>query len=131
MWVFDRVHIYTGIRGAIAESHFDGSRNFAASFGGLRRWILAHPNQCESLYLYPNGHPSKRHSEIDWSKPDYESHPNFANAQANEIILKPGEVLYLPTYWFHYIVSLNINYQCNTRSGTTYEYRESITKCGY
>lgn len=82
------------MRSVIAECHFDASRNFAASFGGLRRWILAHPNQCQNLYLLPRGHPSGRHSEIDWSKPTYDTHPKFATAEANEVIVRPGEV-----YW--------------------------------
>lgn len=123
--------VCTGMRGAIAECHFDGTRNFAASFGGLRRWILTHPDQCEGLHLYPKGHPSKRHSEIDWSKPDYKRFPHFAEVQANEVILKPGEVLYLPSFWFHYIISLNINFQCNSRSGSSYEYISHIRKCGF
>ena len=119
------------MRGVIAEAHFDGSRNFIASFGGLRRWILAHPDQCENLYLYSKDHPSSRHSEIDWSNPDYGRYPKFATAQASEVILTPGEVLYLPSFWFHYIVSLTINFQCNTRSGTTREHYEHIAKCGF
>jgi len=34
-----------------------------------------------------------------------------------ETILKPGEVLYVPSIWHHYIVSLTKNFQCNVRSG--------------
>lgn len=61
----------------IAEAHFDGSRNMVAMISGVRRWIMAHPNQCESMYLLPNGHPSGRHSEVDWSNPDLDKYPNF------------------------------------------------------
>jgi hypothetical protein len=64
-------------------------------------------------------HPSARHSAIDWSQPDYESHEHFATAETNEVIVHPGDALYLPTNWFHSIISLNINLQCNTRSGRT------------
>lgn len=29
-----------------------------------------------------------------------------------------GDVLYVPTYWLHYLVTLSdLSYQCNTRSG--------------
>jgi hypothetical protein len=123
------IHCRFGMKNVIAEAHYDGSRNMAASLGGMRRWILAHPNQCQSLYLHSKGHPSARHSKIDWSKPEYEKYPNFGSAQVNEIILKPGSVLYLPTDWFHYIVSLNINFQCNTRSGSSHEYDRDISMC--
>mmetsp|Transcript_15280 Transcript_15280/g.23007 ORF Transcript_15280/g.23007 Transcript_15280/m.23007 type:complete len:862 (+) Transcript_15280:57-2642(+) len=125
------IHCRFGMRSVIAECHFDGSRNFVASFGGLRRWIIAHPNQCKNLALLPRKHPSGRHSEIDWSKPDYDKYPLFKDARASEIIIKPGEVLYVPTFWFHYIISLNINFQCNTRSGVSHENDKVIRKCGF
>ena len=99
--------------------------------GGERRYLLAHPNQCESLCLYPQGHPSARHSAVDWSDPDLETYPKFANAKINEIVLQAGDALYLPTDWFHYIVSLETNFQCNTRSGVTKHYKKDLATCGF
>ncbi len=52
------IHCRFGMRGIIAESHFDGSRNVALSIGGMRRWILNHPNQCDAMYLLDKKHPS-------------------------------------------------------------------------
>ena len=40
-------------------------------------------------------------------------------------------MLYVPTSWFHYIVSLNLNYQCNTRSGASSNYKKDIKACGF
>ena len=85
----------------------------------------------EALQLYPQGHPSARHSQVDYTNPDLEHFPDFAKANANEVIMQPGDVLYLPTNWFHYIVSLDLNYQCNTRSGIGYEYEDVISDCGF
>jgi hypothetical protein len=56
------IHCRFGMQGVIAENHYDGSRNIIGVFGGRRRYILSHPNQCESMYLLPMGHPSGRHS---------------------------------------------------------------------
>lgn len=39
------------------------------------------------------------------------------NAPTLSTVLKAGEVLYVPSHWFHYIVSLQKSAQCNTRSG--------------
>ena len=99
--------------------------------GGERRYILSHPNQCENLSLYKKGHPSARHSAVDWSNPDWEAFPEFADAEVNEVVLQAGDVLYLPTNWFHYIISLGLNYQCNTRSGVNREYMMDIHHCGF
>jgi hypothetical protein len=125
------IHCRFGMRSIIAEDHYDGSRNMVMEVGGLRRWILSHPKNCDNMYILPKGHPSGRHSEVDWSQPDLVTHPKFANLVANEIIFKPGEVLYVPTSWFHYIVSLNVNWQCNSRSGRDNTYTKDLQKCGW
>ena len=125
------IHCRFGMRSIIAENHYDGARNFVIEVGGLRRWILSHPKNCESMYLLPKNHPSGRHSEVDWSNPDFNVHPKFKNLFANEVIFKPGEVLYVPTSWFHYIVSLNVNWQCNSRSGQNNKYTLDLQKCGW
>jgi hypothetical protein len=125
------IHCRFGMRSIIAEAHFDGSRNSVVMLGGLRRWILANPNQCGNMHMLPPKHPSGRHSEVDWSKPDIEKFPNFAKIMGNEVILAPGDFLFVPTFWIHYIISLNVNFQCNTRSGVSKIYDQSIRDCGF
>lgn len=125
------IHCRFGMKGVIAENHFDGSRNMIALLGGERRYILAHPDQCENLNLLPRGHPSARHSAIDWSDPDWEKFPTFKDAEVNEVVMQAGDVLYLPTNWFHYIISLDLNFQCNTRSGMSKHYMDPIHSCGF
>lgn len=118
-----------GMKGSIAEAHYDSTRNWLLLFGGQRRYILGHPDQCENLELYPNGHPSARHARQDWSHPV--ATKELLAARLNEIVLDAGDALYLPTGWFHFIVSLNINYQCNSRSGSTTENSKVLEKCGF
>ena len=147
------IHCRFGMKGVIAENHFDGSRNSIVVLGGERRYILSHPEQCPNLALFPKGHPSARHSAVDWSDPDLDEYPDFANAmvssevsseldyllsltflfpyKSNEVVLQAGEVLYLPTSWFHYIISLSTNFQCNTRSGIGREYKRVLRDCGF
>uniref|UniRef100_A0A7S3PDC1 JmjC domain-containing protein n=2 Tax=Amphora coffeiformis TaxID=265554 RepID=A0A7S3PDC1_9STRA len=126
------IHCRFGMKGVIAENHFDAGRNSIAVLGGRRRYILSHPRQCVNLALLPRGHPSARHSEVDYANPDLERYTEFANdALGNEVVLEAGQVLYLPTFWFHYIVSLDLNFQCNTRSGNTNHYNSFIRDCGF
>jgi len=125
------IHCRFGMKGVIAENHFDGSRNAIVVLGGERRYILSHPDQCELLSLFPKDHPSARHSAVDWSDPDLESFPDFHKAVTNEVVLQAGDVLYLPTNWFHYIISLDLNFQCNTRSGLSSDYMPPIHSCGF
>ena len=125
------IHCRFGMKGVIAENHFDHGRNAIAVMYGQRRYILSHPNQCANVALLPEHHPSARHSAVDYAQPDLQTYPEFANAEGNEVVLQPGQVLFLPAYWFHYIVSLGMNYQCNTRSGNNKKHLEPIKACGF
>lgn len=125
------IHCRIGMEGVTIANHFDQSRNAIALLGGERRYILSHPKHCHNLALYPRGHPSARHSAVDWSNPDLEAFPEFTKAMSSEVLLQAGDVLYLPTNYFHYIVNLGLNYQCNTRSGTEEAAMQTIRQCGF
>ena len=89
--------------------------------------------------------PSARHFQYDYTDPETVftndiSSRHAENARAVETVLKEGEVLYIPSFWMHYIISLHgedqddpaINYQCNTRSGKSsmaYEDKLGINEC--
>ena len=137
------VHCRFGAAGIIAEAHYDGSRNFVFELGGpiddpdhpnagRRRYLIASPDQCANAYLLPKNHPSGRHSEIDWSRPvSHLKFPNFKHLRALEVILEPGDGLYIPHGWLHYIHNLGTNFQCNSRSGRNDIGMTPITQCGF
>lgn len=161
------IHCRFGMPGMIAANHYDASRNAIAVLGGSRRYILSRPEQCPNLGLYPLGHPSARHSKVDWTTAvedhqdffendnetgeEYEALPWSSpssgapswrayrkalsllanNATSTEVILQAGDVLYLPSYWFHFIISLTTNMQCNTRSGRDGRDDQIMTDCGF
>lgn len=108
-----------GMRGVIAESHYDSGRNMVAMLKGEKRYILNPPWTCKHLGIIADKkHPSYRHSIIDWSDMQQAASRGFAKVDAIDTVLRIGEVLYIPTYWFHYMVSLKYSIQCNSRSGT-------------
>ena len=39
--------------------------------------------------------------------PDLDKYPKTKDLEGYEIIVKPGDVLYIPSYWFHYIEILD------------------------
>lgn len=142
--VKDRVGIGCrfGMRGNSAEAHTDGGRNMVAVIKGSRRYILTPPWTCSKLSIINDTkHPSFRQSMIDWSNIKMAEANNFSDVAAINTIVKSGkviflslyaydvkkvnvdslcligEVLYIPPFWFHYVVLLNLSYQCNVRSG--------------
>ncbi|KAJ8600692.1 hypothetical protein CTAYLR_008312 [Chrysophaeum taylorii] len=124
------IHCRFGMRAVIAEAHWDGSRNMIAQFYGRRRYILVDPDDSCDMYLLAKTHPSGRHSEVDWSKPDsWANFPKFPTMPAHEVVQRPGDFLYLPTYYLHYIISIDRNYQCNTRSGRDDRQTAVVNQC--
>eukprot|EP00615_Pteridomonas_danica_P004652 CAMPEP_0114341580 /NCGR_PEP_ID=MMETSP0101-20121206/9144_1 /TAXON_ID=38822 ORGANISM="Pteridomonas danica, Strain PT" /NCGR_SAMPLE_ID=MMETSP0101 /ASSEMBLY_ACC=CAM_ASM_000211 /LENGTH=473 /DNA_ID=CAMNT_0001475235 /DNA_START=147 /DNA_END=1568 /DNA_ORIENTATION=- len=121
-----------GMKGVIAEAHYDGGRNMVAMLKGAKRYILTPPSECKKLSLIKDKqHPSYRHSVTDWSNPEEASEDGFHDAMAIDTILHEGEVLYIPSYWIHYIASLDYSIQCNSRSGSppNQEGGDHIHKC--
>jgi len=121
-----------GMRGIIAEAHYDSGRNMVAMVKGAKRYILNPPKECKNLGIISDmKHPSYRHSVIDWSDISQATSRGFASVDAIDTIVQVGEVLYIPSYWFHYIVSLKYSIQCNSRSGSPPhgEGREFIDEC--
>ena len=107
-----------GMRGIIAESHYDSGKNMIAMMKGAKRYIINPPKACKKLGIITDiHHPSFRHSVIDWSDLRQAKSRGFENVDAIDTIVRQGEVLYIPSYWFHYVVSLNYSIQCNSRSG--------------
>lgn len=108
-----------GMRGIISEAHYDSGRNMIAMVRGAKRYILTPPSTCGELGIIADRkHPSYRHSIIDWSDPAEAEAHGFARVAAIDTVVHTGEILYVPSFWFHYIISLNYSIQCNSRSGT-------------
>lgn len=106
-----------GMRGIIAEAHYDSGKNMVAMLKGKKRYLLEPPSECPDLDIIPDrNHPSFRHSTIDWSDPK-QAKEHFTNTKGVDTIVHEGEVLFIPSYWFHYPISLEYSIQCNTRSG--------------
>jgi hypothetical protein len=57
----------------------------------------------ERLVLYvgsEQGLPSN-YSPVDFFNPDYSQHDDFRSATVFDIVLKDGDCLYLPAYWWY------------------------------
>jgi len=73
-----------------------------------------------SLYVYHNSvsvvFPGKNRfgtSPVRVESPDLSSYPNFAEAEYEEAILGPGDVLYIPRSHWHYVRALSTSVSVN------------------
>lgn len=99
-------NLWIGSAGNVTKAHFDTEDNFLVQVRGRKR-LLLFPST-EWRRLYPSSPLSIRpnFSQVDFSKPDAARFPKFQEATVYEAELGPGEMLYLPIYWFHEVYTL-------------------------
>ena len=102
------VSLWLGNESVVAP-HFDYPANIACCVLGTRRFTLFPPNQVSNLYIgpwdiTPAGQPI---SLVDTRNPDYDQHPLFLDALAAALTaeLQPGDVIYIPSLWWHQVES--------------------------
>jgi hypothetical protein len=95
----------------VTTTHYDTMENIACAVAGQRRFVLFPPEQVANLYigpllLTPAGTPM---SMVDVRNPDFEKYPNFSQALsvAQEVVMQPGDALYIPSFWWHNVESQN------------------------
>lgn len=95
--------------------HFDLLNNFLVQIFGRKKVRLFSPN--DSSYLYPTistSYKEARLSQIyDLDNPDLDNFPDFVHAHSYEGIIAPGDILYIPEYWWHEVQSLDISLSVN------------------
>ena len=107
-----------GPKGAVTPLHYDEQQNMFAQLWGNKRVRLFPPDDFIKLYPYPMSHPCDRQAQV-WLPatpgdqtlpplPDGTAQTAFPNYSCTsnpprEVYadLNPGDVLYVPQYWWH------------------------------
>jgi histone arginine demethylase JMJD6 len=96
------IELFIGGKGtAFPVLHYDGAANhaFLMQIYGRKEYIIYPPDQ--EHFLYPS--PKKvNHSLINsLENPDFDRFPLFANAVSTTFFLDSGELLFVPSHWWH------------------------------
>jgi hypothetical protein len=105
-----RTHVWFGTANTVSVLHHDRAPNWFAQVFGEKRFILFSPDQVQSLY------PQTRQlqvSAVDPVRPDLEAHPRFAEARPTVVTVRAGEILFLPSFWWHHVTSLSVSISVN------------------
>eukprot|EP00066_Takifugu_rubripes_P022207 XP_011611473.1 PREDICTED: HSPB1-associated protein 1 [Takifugu rubripes] len=101
--------LWIGTEGANTPCHLDSyGYNLVLQVQGRKRWHLFPPE--DTAKLYPTRIPyeeSSIFSQVDVLRPDLRRFPAFRGARAHVVTLQPGQVLYVPRHWWHYVESVD------------------------
>ena len=98
---FANAKLWVGQQGIVMPLHYDATDNMYVMAWGRKRAIIGPPGQLDTLYRYPNDHPLAGSSMVNLTSPDLDRYPRFNQAQLQEVIVGPGDILYLPAWWWH------------------------------
>ncbi|KXJ20689.1 hypoxia-inducible factor 1-alpha inhibitor [Exaiptasia diaphana] len=116
--------LFIGMSDVVTPAHYDILENFFVQIAGYKRVILFRPDYFKSLYPFPVGHPHDRQSQVNFDNPNFEKFPNFLDIEGLEAVVGPGDVLYIPIYWWHYVESernnmtVSVNFWFNHKNDT-------------
>ncbi|GGP45979.1 cupin [Shewanella algicola] len=98
--------IWLGNKTKVA-AHFDFPLNLACNVVGKRTFTLFPPEQICNLYVGPMEFApgGQDISMVDFDKPDFERFPQFQQALDTALTaeLMPGDVLFIPSMWWHHV----------------------------
>lgn len=111
---WQRSKVWAGSQGMRSPLHRDLAHNLYVQLVGRKHFVLFPPEERSRLYAnslfskIPNG------SRADALSPDYAQFPRLREARGFSCTLAPGEVLYLPSLWWHQTraetVSMSVNF---------------------
>jgi len=112
---FDKMgppRFWLGPAGTVTPLHCDYDDNIFAQIWGTKRIFLAPPHHDE--FLYPNeANAILFGSPFDPEAPDYEKFPLARQAATVEVIVNPGDMLYVPAGWYHQVRALTFSLSSN------------------
>jgi lysine-specific demethylase 8 len=98
--------LWLGPAGSLSTLHFDVAQNYLVQITGRKRLVLFPPDQSNLLHYPHFGARMLHFSPVDVEKPDLQRFPRFERATPLECTLEPGEILHIPSGWWHFVRSL-------------------------
>jgi len=99
--------MWIGPAGTVTPLHHDLTNNFIAQVVGRKRIQLV--PAAETAKLYNHRHVFSEIADIEAPTVDSERFPLIAEVRAHEILLQPGEILFVPVGWWHQVKALDFS----------------------
>ncbi|MEO9511681.1 MAG: cupin-like domain-containing protein [Flavobacteriaceae bacterium] len=117
----NNVYGWIGPGGTVTGLHWDSADNMFAQLVGKKMFLIASPKFNNKVY------PSKRYdreagvSQVDFESFDEEKYPRFKDVEFYKVTLEPGDVLFIPGKWWHYVKSIEKSISVNNFGYSLYD----------
>lgn len=112
---FDKMgppRFWLGPARTVTPLHCDYDDNIFAQIWGTKRIFLAPPHHDEYLYTR-EANPVLFGSPFDPEAPDFDTFPLARQAAIVEVVVEPGDMLYVPAGWYHQVRALTFSLSSN------------------
>jgi hypothetical protein len=98
------VRLWVGPAGTISAMHHDLNAHLFCQLHGRKHFKLVPVFEIAALY-------NRRAvwSAVDAARPDLERYPAYREADILEVVIEPGELLFLPIGWWHWVHALDVS----------------------
>ena len=93
----------------VTPLHHDPHHNLLCQVVGFKYVRIHPPSAAARLYPYEEGLTTNA-SQVDLDQPDLGRFPDFEGLLHQECMLRPGDMLYIPPGWWHYVRSLSVSF---------------------
>ena len=111
-----------GAGGQVTPIHYDDAENVLSLFAGTKTFTLFDPSQSNYLYPVEKSRDGGLTSEVNITNPDHGAFPLFKKARSIKVTLRAGQMLYVPSYWWHEVessmepqIAVNFWFMCHSR----------------
>lgn len=102
-----RVYLEAGVKGGLQPAKYSTSDELLIQLCGRRRVVLVAPSDAfEGVYPFPTSHTYDKFAMVDLERMDEARWPGLNSVCLHRAVLEPGEMLYIPAYWFAHIHDL-------------------------
>ena len=99
--------IWIGPQGTFTPLHHDLTNNLIVQLVGRKRVVMASP--AETPKLYNHLHVFSEIGNLTDPGLDLASYPKLSNVRLLEVVIEPGEALFVPIGWWHQVESLDFS----------------------
>src|ERR1700677_4070761 len=106
-------NLWFGSAGNVTPLHFDPLNNFFVQVRGRKSFTIVDPSQSSGVYPMPVSSAVNTMSRVDIENPDYQQFPEFKSVKSINFTVVPGDVLFIPPFWWHHVRSLEVSISVN------------------